>query len=83
MVSSETRGEQSGQPPVVDFSDDEEQALREFEATHGPELRNGLRGPTPTTVRFKIKDPVPLALEKTHLEIIVSEVEDQMVNNQV
>ena len=35
------------------------------------------------TTRFKIKDLVSGAEDRTHLEIIIREVEDQLVTNQV
>jgi hypothetical protein len=38
---------------------------------------------TPRPTRFKIKERVPGHDDKIHLEIVVTEVEEQMVSNQV
>ena len=77
----------------VDFSDDDDIARREFEAENAEHLRWFYWGRmilkifmifrTPVSTRFKIKESVPGANDKIHLDIVISEVEELLISNQV
>lgn len=82
LIDSQQSAE--GEDFIADFSDDEdleERARQEFEAENAEHLR--LPGITPPTPRFMIRQPVPGADgQMIHLDIVVSEVENQMITNQ-